>query len=182
MRLFQEKSRLNMMQQLKAKIVILLLAIVCISCQQQEIGLNKIEVPIEKFSALQSIKDYLHQKVAIKGFDGKVYCEYDVLDAEIAGVNGKLYLWAFCQEYYREGQKLEAGTGGSFPVVLKIRQENNQIEVVGHQKPRDGSLYTADMPVMFSKKALAIVAADPKEQNKRVVKMQNQIKQSAGIK
>jgi hypothetical protein len=104
------------------------------------------------------------------------------LDAEIAGINGKLYLWALYQEYYRKGQRLEAGTGGSFPVVLKIRQENNQVEAIGHQKPRDGSLYATDMPVMFSKKALAIIATDPKEQNKRVVKMQNQIKQSAGIK
>jgi hypothetical protein len=169
------------MQQLKSKLVILLSAIVCISCQQ-EIGLNKTEVLIESFSALQSIKDYLQQKVASKGFNGKVYCEYDVLDAEIAGVNGKLYLWAFCQEYYRKDQKLEAGTGGSFPVALTIRQENSQVEVISHQKPRDGSLYAADMPVMFSKKALAIISADPKEENKRVARMQNQIKQSVGIK
>jgi hypothetical protein len=171
-----------MMQKLKSKLVILLSAIVCISCQQQEIGLNKTEVSLESFSALQSIKDYLHQKVASKGFNGKIYCEYDVLDAEIAGVNGKLYLWAFCQEYYHKDQKLEAGTGGSFPVVLTIRQENNQVEVISHQKPRDGSLYAIDMPVMFSKKALAIISVDPKEQNKRVVRMQNQIKQLAGIK
>jgi hypothetical protein len=170
------------MWQLKSKIVLLLSAIVCMSCQQQEIGLNKTEVSLKKFSALQSIKDYLQQKVASKGFNGNVYCEYDVLDAEIAGVDGKLYLWAFCQEYYRKGQNLESGTGGSFPVVLKIREENNQIKVISHQKPRDGSLYATDMPVMFSKKALTIIAADPKEQNKRVTRMQNQIKQLAGIK
>jgi hypothetical protein len=178
--LLQEKSRPNMMQQLKSKLVMLLSAIVCISCQQES-GLNKTEVPIERFSALQPIKDYLHQKVAIKGFNGKVYCEYDVLDAEMAGVNGKLYLWAFCQEYYRQGTKLEAGTGGSFPVALTIRQENNQVEVISHQKPRDGSSYATDMPVMFSKKALVIVSADPREQNKRVARMQNQIKRSAGV-
>jgi hypothetical protein len=170
------------MRQLKSKIVLLLSAIVCMSCQQQEIGLNKTEVSLKKFSALQSMKDYLQQKVASKGFNGKVYCEYDVLDAAIAGVDGKLYLWAFCQEYYRKGRNLESGAGGSFPVVLKIREENNQIEVISHQKPRDGSLYATDMPVMFSKKALTIIAADPKEQNKRVARMQNQIKQLAGIK
>lgn len=170
-----------MIQKNKLKLVFLLTALVCISCQQ-EIRLNKAEMPLASFSALQPIKDYLHQKVASRGFNGQVYCEYDVLDAEIADVNGKLYLWAFCQEYYRKGEKLESGTGGSFPVVLTIRRENNQVDIVSHQKPRDGSLYATDMPVMFSQKALAIIYSETKEQNQRVVRMQNQIKQLAGIK
>jgi hypothetical protein len=168
-------------QSIKSKMLIFI-ALICAGCQN-EIGLNQNKIDLQKFSSLQPIKDYLQQKVASKGFNGKVYCEYDVLDAELTKVDRQLYLWVVCQEYYRQDQKLTAGTGSSLPIAVTIRQENDMVDVISYRKPRDGSYYTVDLPVMFSKQALAIVNNEKIEKkNQRVLRMQNRIKQFAGIK
>ncbi len=140
--------------------------------------MNQDRAELGRFSSLPIIKDYLNQKVASKGFGGKAYCAYEVLDTEKSGLDESLYLWVVCQEYHRQGQKLEEGTGGSFPVALKIRQENEKVEVLSHQTPRDGSYYVPDLKAMFSKKAFASANSVNSE---RVAKLQNVIKQAAGV-
>ena len=165
-----------MKEKLKS-ILILLPAFICIGCQG-EMGMNQNGADLKRFSSLPIIKDYLDRKVADRGFGGKAYCAYEVLDTEKSGTSERLYLWAVCQEYRRKNQKLEAGTGGSFPVALTIRRENEKIEVLSHQIPRDGSDYGSDPKVIFSKKAL--VSADSMK-NERIVKLQNIVRQEAGV-
>ena len=131
-----------------------------------------------RFSSLPAIKDYLNQKVAGRGFGGRAYCAYEVLDAERSDASQKLYLWAVCQEYYRKDQKLEAGTGGSFPVALTIRKENEKAEVLSHQIPGNGSHYRPHLEAMFSKKALASASS---VNNGRVAKLVKAVKQEAGV-
>jgi hypothetical protein len=167
-------------QNIKATLISFI-ALVCVGCQSK-MGLNKNKIDLQSFADLQPIKDYLQQKVASKGFNGKVYCEYDVLDAAITTGDRQLYLWVLCQEYYRQGQKLVAGTGGSFPVAVTIRQQNDKVDVISHRQPRDGSYYAVDLPLIFSKQALAIVNNEKtEEKNQRVFRMQHKIKQEVGI-
>ena len=155
----------------------LLPAFLCIGCQS-EIGMNQDGNNSGRFSSLPIIKDYLNRKVADRGFDGSAYCAYQVLDAEKSGTSEKLYLWVVCQEYHRKNQKLEAGTGGSFPVALIIRKENEKVEVLSHQKPRNGSYYRPDLEAMFSKKALASASL---VNNGRVAKLIKAVEQEAGV-
>jgi hypothetical protein len=157
--------------------LILFIVFVCIGCQGK-IGVNQDGADLMRFSSLPIINDYLSQKVADKGFGGKAYCVYEVLDVEKSGIGESLYLWAVCQEYDRKGQKLEEGTGGSFPVALKIRQADDKVEVLSHQKPRDASYYGSDLKAMFSQKAFASANSMNSD---RVSKLQNAVKQEAKI-
>ena len=162
----------------KLKSVFILLPIfICIGCQS-EIGTNQDRADLERFSSSPIIKDYLSQKVASESYGGKAYCAYEVLDAEKSGASERLYLWAVCQEYHRQNQKLEAGTGSSLPIALTIRKENEKVEFLSHQIPRDGSYYAPDLEAMFSKKAL--VLANPMK-NERVAKLLNAVRQEAGV-
>jgi hypothetical protein len=165
-----------MKNQIKSALILLPI-FVCIGCQRER-GINQDGADLGRFASLPIIKDYLNQKVADKGFGGKAYCAYEVLDAEKSGTNEKLYLWAVCQEYYRKNQQLETGTGGSFPVALTIWTENEKVKILSHQKPRDGSYYTPDLATMFSKKALV---AAKSVKNEQVAKLQNAVKQEAGV-
>lgn len=165
-----------MKEKLKSALI-LIPVFVCIGCQG-EIRMNQDGADLRRFSSLPIIKDYLNQKVASKGSGGKAYCAYEVLDAEKSGASERLYLWAVCQEYYRKNQKLEAGTGSSSPVALTIRQENEKVEVLSHQKPRDGSYYSPDLEAMFSKKALRSAES---MNNERVNKLQKAVRQEAGV-
>ena len=165
-----------MKEKLKS-VLILIPVFICIGCQG-EIGMNQDGTYLGRFSSLPIIKDYLNQKVADKGFGGKAYCAYEVLDAEKSGTSERLYLWAVCQEYHRKNQKLEAGTGSSSPVALTIRKENEKVEVLGHKKPGIGSQYRPSLEAMFSKKAL--VSANSMK-NERIVKLQNAVRQEAGV-
>jgi hypothetical protein len=167
-----------MMIKEKLKSALRLLSVfVCIGCQGK-IGMNQDGADLGRFTSLPTIEDYLNQKVASKGFGGKAYCAYEVLDAEKSGTSERLYLWIVCQEYHRTNQKLEQGTGGSFPVALTIRTENEKVEVLSHQIPRDGSYYAPDLEAIFSKKALASANS---VKNDRVAKLQNAIRQQAGV-
>ncbi len=164
-----------MKEKLKSALI-LLPVFVCIGCQG-EIGMNQDKADLGRFASLPVIKDYLERKVAGKGFGGKAYCAYEVLDAE-NGASERLYLWAFCQEYYRKNQKLEAGTGSSSPVALIIRKKHEKVDVLSHQRPGDGSQYGPSLKAMFSKKALR--SADSMN-NERVNKLQKAVRQEAGV-
>ncbi len=155
----------------------LLLLFLCVGCQRK-IGVNPDESNSGRVSSSPVIKDYLNRKVASKGFGGSAYCAYEILDAEKLGDSEKLYLWAVCQEYYRKGQKLEAGTGSSFPITLTIRKENDNAEVLSHQKPGDGSHYRPDLEAMFSKKALESASS---VNNGPLAKLFKAVKQEAGV-
>jgi hypothetical protein len=145
----------------------------CIGCQG-EIGTDRTETTINPLYSSPAIENYLDRRVGSKGFGGTVYCAYDILDSE----GERFYLWTVCQEYYLKNGKLEAGTGGSFPVALTVRQDGDKIEVRGYQKPRDGSLYSADLKAIFSQKALA---AANSISNDRIARLQNLVKQKARV-
>jgi hypothetical protein len=139
-------------------------------------------IPLEQFSSIESIKDYLNTNVAITGFGGKPYCAYEVLDAQQDGKNINIYLWTVCQEYYSDKQKLRQGTGAVLPVALVMQRNGNNLSVLDHRVPRDGALYAEDMPIIFSKKFRAKDQAETTaDKNNRVNRLQGKIEREAGV-
>jgi hypothetical protein len=143
---------------------------------------NQSSIAFEQFSSLQSVKDYLSANLASKGFNGKSYCAYEVLDTESDGENEKIYLWVLCQEYYRANQKLQKVTGSSFPLALIVKRKNNGFQIISYRKPRDGALYAEDMPVIFPGKIISKIQSEAIDShNKRIQKLQDVIRQEADM-
>lgn len=124
-------------------ITILLVA----GCQSQE----QPEPPANSSLVLmleESINDYLATHIGITSRGGDVYCAYELLDAGRA-TQGKLYIWALCQEYDVEQGSLKTGSGISLPVALQIQEKNGLTEIIGHLVPRDGEYYGPDVRSIF---------------------------------
>lgn len=99
----------------------------------------------------QEIEKYLRDEVMDPNFGGKNFSAYEVLGSDQD--KGEIYIWAFIQEYYEEGNGIEEGTGMSVPMVLKLDQSQNSFKVLSHTLPRDGNYYAEDIKDLFPKKA-----------------------------
>ncbi len=144
---------------------------------------NPTSKDLEQFSSLKSIQDYLSANVGETVFGGKAYCAYDVIDAAAADNPQAVYLWVVCQEYYPDNQTLKQGTGSSFPLALTVQSKNDALQVISHRIPRDGALYAEDMPVIFPERTRAKIHSEStRDHNNRVQALQNEIKQSAGLR
>jgi len=101
-------------------------------------------------SILQSdtLEGYLVDHVGISGFGGEVFCAFEPLDA-VQGVDGKVYLWVLCQEYYLEQEALNRGSGVSLPVALCIQEIDGRYEITDSILPRDGTYFGSDVQDAF---------------------------------
>ncbi|CAM4025684.1 hypothetical protein [Mesobacillus thioparans] len=95
----------------------------------------------------QEIERYIREEVMSPNFDGEIFTAYEILGSNEK--KGELYIWALIQEYYKDGSKMEQGTGMSVPMVLKIDQTEGSLQVISHTIPRDGSYYANDIKDMF---------------------------------
>ncbi len=107
-----------------------------------------IAIPKSQLENNLTINDYLKSKVAIKGFDGNVYCAYEIL-AETGAHPDTLYLLALCQEYYEKQQTKYPGTGVIVPIALQLKWVGDSFTIVKHQTPKLGSDYAADVRSIF---------------------------------
>ncbi len=82
-------------------------------------------------------------------FDGNVYSVFEILHADKKA--GEIYVWALIQEYYKTETDLENGTGMSVPMVLHVEKNGEDLQILGHTLPRDGSYYSGDIKVLFPK-------------------------------
>lgn len=96
----------------------------------------------------QQIRDYLEQSIAIKSYNGKVFCEFEKFSTERVSLLTYTYVWAHCEEYKTAS---EMGSGISLPVQLvsNINTIKNQNEIIAYNEPRDGSYYTVDVNKIF---------------------------------
>jgi outer membrane lipoprotein-sorting protein len=95
----------------------------------------------------QEIEKYIGQEVMSVNFGGEIFSEYEILGSDQK--KSELYIWALIEEYYKEGSKMELGTGMSVPMVLKVDQTESPLKVLSHTQPRDGSFYADDLKDMF---------------------------------
>lgn len=136
-----------------------LIVFVLAGCREVMTKPNSDLLIAEKFASVESINNYLETNLASTGFNGKAYCAYQVLDGQLNNSPQKIYLWVLCQEYYQEEGILKQGTGSSFPIALEIMANNDQLEVINHHQPRDGSLYSKDIAVIFPTNVQKIITS-----------------------
>jgi hypothetical protein len=91
------------------------------------------------------VQKYLDEKVMQPSFGGKVFSAFNVLKRE----SGKLYIWAYMQEYYKKENKIELGTGWSVPMEIDIEETTWGISIKDHFTPGDGEIYSKDILVHF---------------------------------
>lgn len=118
------------------------------------------------------IQSYLDQKVLSPLFGGKVFSAHKVLGT----AEGKVYVWALLQEYYKKDNKLEMGTGWSVPLVLTVQNGTNGMVVSEHKYPGDGSLFTTDVKSLFPKGLQQEIFDFPSTQNSRDLENQAKIR------
>lgn len=98
------------------------------------------------------IKDYLREKISHTSRDGgRAFCAYHIFDTEQIQNTQKFktYLWSWCREYVLENNKFVAAAGSSFPVVVTLQKNQQSYQVISHDSPRDGGLYSEDVRKMF---------------------------------
>jgi len=100
-------------------------------------------------SLANAITTYLDENLLLPNFGGKVFTAHEILGAKAE----EIYVWAYAQEFYKQNNALEKGTGLSCPAVLTIdSQDGKEVKIVDHKLPRDGSFYSQDIKTMFPKK------------------------------
>jgi hypothetical protein len=102
---------------------------------------------------VQSIlKSYLVQNIGLASFGGKVFCAYQPLADPVKDQDGSrvhVYLWVLCQEYYRDGQGLQKGTGSSLPVAIELIKATGRYQFNSYKVPGDGSFFPKDVRAEF---------------------------------
>jgi len=121
------------------KLIIGLIAITAIGagCEQ-----NRILQP--EANPDQKVITYLEANIQRPNFGGQVFCEYAKLGRK--QYLRHLYIWAICQEYYRQGETFTTGSGVSLAVDLKT---DNDGTILGHTAPTDEDYDTGKAFDMF---------------------------------
>lgn len=95
---------------------------------------------------LESIEKYLEQNLTtLSRDDGEIQSAFEVFGSDFT--KGEIYIWATALEFYNGGSQSTSGV--SVPVVIKVNQEDHQLQVIGHSIPRDGNLYSRDLNKLF---------------------------------
>jgi hypothetical protein len=84
----------------------------------------------------------------MKGFNGNVYCAYDVLKRTEPKPDS-LYLLVLCQEYYEKLKTKYPGTGITVPLSLSLKWNGEGFEITGHKIPKMGANYEASLKSIF---------------------------------
>ena len=121
-----------------------------------------------------SITNYLlKSNLANANFGGKVFISYEELSSKKAVANQTHYIWALIQEYYKEGGLIKEGTGTSLPLVIHLEKIGEQFKVLGHEIPRDGSRYHADIKRLFPVEVQHKIVTTTDEHNQRIEKLRD---------
>lgn len=91
------------------------------------------------------IEEYINQNLYEPVSDAKIHSIFEVLGSNMS--KGELYLWVIVQEVDQERNK--TGTILSGPVLLKVRQGEEGLQVLKHKEPGDGVQYNKDINKMF---------------------------------
>lgn len=115
----------------------------CVGCVGPALG----DEPKEDITpTATAIGTYLEENLLLPAFGGRVFAACEILGAGPR----EIYVWVYAQEFYKQQDVLEKGTGLSCPVVLTVdSQDDREPWVIGHRLPRDGSLYSQDIKAMF---------------------------------
>ena len=122
----------------------IILLFIIAGCQSQG---NSNNISIAD-SDKQIIETYLNEEVMAPNFGGNIFSAHEVLQTD--KYQEEIYVWALIMECFSTDDGLEKGTGMSVPMVLYFDQaEGDEIKVINHTIPRDGSYYQEDIKKLF---------------------------------
>jgi len=104
------------------------------------------------------IEDYLSVNLINPAFGGEIFTAFEILDTDKK--NGKIFLWAFINEYIKKGEVIKEGSGMSVPLVLHVSKDHEPLKVLSHLIPRDGSYYSEDIIKLFPENILDKIIND----------------------
>lgn len=134
---------------------------------------SKLSIPSDAVDA------YLALQLLHTSFGGNVICAHDILGSERKGDAVELYLWALCEEFYCDQQRLEQGSGVSLPVAVEGERQDTGAWSLEHRTPRDGADYGQDIGTIFPRRILSQITPstpeDITEFNRRVSALQVRI-------
>lgn len=113
------------------------------------------------------VEAYLDSTVALTGFGGRPSSVYLLLDRRDAGDTSVLWIYAYCQEFYRYGGELRRGSGTMLPLEVTLLQENAGYRVIGSRAPGPGASYAEDVERIFPPRARELLlSGNVRERNR----------------
>lgn len=95
----------------------------------------------------RTISEYLDTKTndILAATDGRVYSAFTILGTD----KDRIYLWLLKEEYIKKDNDITLQSGVSLPVVLYIKDDGNNIEIISHKIPADGAEHEKTMRKLF---------------------------------
>jgi hypothetical protein len=90
-------------------------------------------------------------------FGGRFYCGLSVLG--VAAKPPRVFVWAYCEEFYNKAGAAIPGSASSQPAVLRISGSGPSTTILGFAVPRSGSLYGPEIRRLFPQRLLAAIFA-----------------------
>jgi hypothetical protein len=101
----------------------------------------------------EQLKTYL-PSIGELSYNGKLFCTHHLygFDEDKENNQIKVYVWAYCEEYYLENNQLKMGFGVSEPVLVTMETKDGALVATSYREPGNGSLYAPSIKEMFPEK------------------------------
>jgi hypothetical protein len=96
----------------------------------------------------QVINRYLENTLGLRTHAGSVFCAYELLAIDTPNPH-LWYLWALCQEYYRQQATVKTGAGISLPLSILTSKDGSLLKIISSRAPRAGADYQSDLQKIF---------------------------------
>ena len=128
----------------------------------------------------QEVQDFVGSKLISPSHNGKVFVAYKLLGNKTEDNIRTLYVWAYIQEYYKDGNRLREGTGMSLPIAIQTKLLGKIYLPVSYEIPRDGSDYATDVRRIFPTEYHDFIfGKDIDEKNAELRKLESQVQTNA---
>jgi len=120
--------------------------------QEQNIQ-TTVPLPVSEALIEEQLKAYL-PKIGQPAYNGQVFCAHYLYGFDENKENNlvKVYVWAYCEEYYQENGQLKMGFGVSEPVLVTMEAKDGALVAKSYKEPGNGSLYAPSIKEMFPEK------------------------------
>jgi len=91
-------------------------------------------------------------KVALKPeYGGSVFCSNHLygFDEDKDSKMISVYVWVYCEEYFKEAQDIKMGSGVSYPIKVAMEIQKGTLGIQGIEVPQDGEGYASSIRDMF---------------------------------
>lgn len=141
---------------------------------QEETEETTVPQPVSESLINEQLQSFL-PSIGELSYNGKLFCAHHLygFDEDKENNQVKVYVWAYCEEYYQEGGQKKMGFGVSEPVLVTMELKDGVLTATSYKEPGNGSLYASSIKEMFPEKyateaingfTVAELKPSPKEQ------------------